>query len=100
MQRLKKDTPAILRELKAYFKQYPSECDSSVVSDVLESLSKRLDSELMEQIMAMLPSLDMTADSRMYELLLNTYFTLRNFTEVKALVAEMKREKVPMTVRA
>merc|ERR1719161_3200484 len=100
MQRLKKDTPAIIRELKAYFKRYPSECDAGVVSDVLESLSKRLDSELMEQIIAMLPSFEMRADPRMYEILLNTYFTLRNFTEVKALVAEMKREKVPITVRA
>jgi len=100
MQRLKKDTPVIIRELKAYFKRYPSECNAGVVSDVLESLSKRLDSELMEQIMAMLPSFDMQADPRMYEILLNTYFTLRNFTEVKALVAEMKREKVPITVRA
>jgi len=100
MQRLKKDTSAILRELKAYFKRYPSECDAGVVSDVLESLSKRLDSDLMEQIIEMLPSLDMLADPRMYEILLSTYFTMRNFTEVKALVAEMKRKKVPITMRA
>merc|ERR1719443_2567380 len=99
MQRLKKDTPVILRELRAYFKRYPSECDASVVSDVLESLSKRLDSELMEQILAMLPFFDIRADTRMYEILLNTYFTLRNFAEVKALVAEMKRQKVPITAR-
>merc|ERR1719379_3200637 len=100
MQRLKKDASAILRELKAYFRRYPGECDAGVVSDLLESLSKRLDSDLMEQIIDMLPSLDMQADPRMYEILLGTYFTMRNFTEVRALVAEMKRKKVLITMRA
>merc|ERR1719375_2782479 len=100
MQRLKKDASAILRELKAYFRRYPGECDAGVVSDLLESLSKRLDSDLMEQIIDMLPSLDMQADPRMYEILLSTYFTMRNFTEVRALVAEMKRKKVLISMRA
>merc|ERR1719171_2178838 len=100
MQRLKKDASAILRELKAYFRRYPGECDAGVVSDLLESLSKRLDSDLMEQIIDMLPSLDMQADPRMYEILLGTYFTMRNFTEVRALVAEMKRKKVLISMRA
>jgi len=49
MQRFKKDSPFIIRELKAFFKKYPSECDMSLVNDLLESLSKRLDSELMEK---------------------------------------------------
>ena len=87
MQRLKKDTSAILRELMAYFKRYPGECDAGVVSDVLESLSKRLDSDLIQQTIE-------------YEILLGTYSTMRNFTEMKALVAEMKRKKVPITMRA
>merc|ERR1719327_2473849 len=100
MQRLKKDASAILRELKAYFRRYPGECDAGIVSDLLESLSKRLDSDLMEQIIDMLPSLDMQADPRMYEILLGTYFTMRNFTEVRALVAEMKRKKVLISMRA
>merc|ERR1719375_2476071 len=100
MQRLKKDASAILRELKAYFRRYPGECDAGVVSDLLESLSKRLDSDLMEQIIDMLPSLDMQADPRMYEILLGTYFTMRNFTEVRALVAEMKRKKVLISMCA
>merc|ERR1719311_1668034 len=100
MQRLKKDASAILRELKAYFRRYPGECDAGVVSDLLESLSKRLDSDLMEQIIDMLPSLDMQADPRMYEILLGTYFTMRNFPEVRALVVEMKRKKVLISRRA
>ena len=100
MQRLKKDASAILRELKAYFRRYPGECDAGVASDLLESWSKRLDSDLMEQIIDMLPSPDMQADPRMYEILLGTYFTMRNFTEVRALVAEMKRKKVRILMRA
>ena len=68
MQRLKKNASAILRELKAYFRSYSGECDAGVASDLLESLSKRLDSDLMEQIIHMLPSPDMQADPRMYEI--------------------------------
>ena len=93
MQRLKKDASAMLRGLKAYLRRYPGECDAGAASDLPESLSKRLDSDLMEQIIDMLPSPDMQADPGMYEILLGTYFTMRNFTEVRALVAKMKRRR-------
>jgi hypothetical protein len=50
MQRFKKDTPFILRELKSFFKKYPSERDMNGINDLLESLAKRLDSEVMEKM--------------------------------------------------
>jgi pentatricopeptide repeat protein len=100
MQRFKKDVPFILRELKSYFKKYPSECDISVINDLLESLAKRLDSELMDKIIEMLPTLDLTSDQRTYEIFLGMHFTTRNFQEVKKLVSEMKSRKIPFTTRA
>merc|ERR1719440_726073 len=42
MQRFKKDTP--------FFKKFPDESDMSCINDLLESLAKRLDSDLMEKI--------------------------------------------------
>ena len=75
-------------------------CDAGAASDLLESLSRRLDSDLMEQIIDTLSSPDMQAGPRMYEILLGTYFTMRNFAEVKAFVAETKRKKVRILMRA
>merc|ERR1719265_1765067 len=48
MQRFKKDTLFNVRELKAFFKKYPKDCEVAAANSILESLSKRLDSELME----------------------------------------------------
>jgi len=100
MQRLKKDAPFILRELKSFFQKYPSQCDARVVNDILESIGKRLDVELMDKIVEMLPSIGMAADQRTYETLLSTNFTMRKFSEVRALVAEMRRMSVARTVHA
>merc|ERR1719305_1137911 len=100
MQRFKKDTPFIIRELKSYLKKYPSECDMGLMNDLLEALSKRLDSDLMEQIIEILPSIELKSDQRTYEIFLNMHFTTRSFQEVKGLVAEMKASGVRFTTRA
>jgi hypothetical protein len=100
MQRFKKDTPFILRELKVFFKKFPNECDMSCVNDLLESLAKRLDSDLMEKIVEMLPSIGLKKDERSYEVLLGMYFTTRNFQDVEALVSEMKAKQIPLTTRS
>jgi len=100
MQRFKKDTPFVLRELKTFFQKYPYERDMHHVNDLLDSLSKRLDSELMEKIVEMLPSIDLKMDQRSYEIFLSMYFTMRSFQEVKTLVSEMKANQIPFTTRA
>ena len=64
MQRSRHNAPAILWELTAFFRRYPSHCETSAVNDVLESLGKRLDLELTEKVVEMLPSIDMAADQR------------------------------------
>jgi len=100
MRRFKKDVPFILRELRGYFKKYPSECEMSTVNDLLESLAKRLDSELMEKIVELLPHLNLSSDQRTYEIFLGMHFSTRNFQDVKALVSEMKLRKIPFTTRS
>jgi len=99
MQRFKKDTPEILRELKGFFQKYSGEGSVCAVNDLLASLGKRLDLELMKAVVDMLPTLGMAADQQTFEILLTTNFTMRNFSEVRALLAEMKRAGVPCTVR-
>jgi len=100
MQRFKKDTPFIIRELKAFFKKYPQEREMSFLNDLLESLARRLDSDLMERILEMLPQLDLQPDQRTYEIFLSMHFQTRSFAEVRALASDMRRKKVPFTTRA
>jgi len=100
MQRFKKDSSFIIRELKGFFKKFPAECDMTSVNDLLESLAKRMDSDLMEKIVEMLPSVELKMDERSYEVFLNMYFTTRSFQEVKALVSQMKANGVPFTTRS
>merc|ERR1719316_716880 len=70
------------------------------VNDLLESLAKRRDSDLMEKVFEMLPSVDLKAEQRTYEIFLNMHFTMRSFQEVKTLVSEMKANDIPFTTRA
>ena len=48
MQRFKKDNMFIVRELKGFLKKFPNESDMNCINDLLESLAKRMDSELMD----------------------------------------------------
>jgi pentatricopeptide repeat protein len=100
MQRFKKDTPFILRELKGFLNKFQDQCDMACVNDLLESLAKRLDSDLMEKVAEMLPSTHLKMDERSYEVFLNMYFTTRSFHEVKSLVSQMKANKIPFTTRS
>ena len=88
MQRFKKDSSFILRELKGFLKKFQNESDVSSVNELLESLAKRLDSELVEQIVEMLPTVNLKMDPCSYEILLNMYFTTRSFHNVKTLVSQ------------
>ncbi len=45
----------------------------------------------------MLPSRDLRADQRTYEILLSTEYKKSNFREVQNLVARIKAKKVPST---
>jgi hypothetical protein len=100
MQRLKKDTQFILAELKCFFRSFPSKCGMSCVNELLESLAKRLDSELAEKIVEMLPGVGLKKDGHSCEAFLNMYFTTRNFQDVKTLVAEMRAEHISFTIRS
>lgn len=99
-QRLKKEPKAIASELMAFFQRHGGECDINAINELLEPISKRLDTALAQHIIEMLPSLNLRPDSRTYELLLAMHFTTRNFSEVKQLTEKMTASKVPLTIRA
>mmetsp|Transcript_9414 Transcript_9414/g.29064 ORF Transcript_9414/g.29064 Transcript_9414/m.29064 type:complete len:1016 (-) Transcript_9414:212-3259(-) len=99
MQRFKKDTAFILRELRAFFKKYARNCDVAIANDLLESLGRRLDTELSDQVVGIMRSVNIQPDGHTYEILMHMHFTTRNFTEVKRLGQEMETNKVPVTTR-
>merc|ERR1719424_1380691 len=70
------------------------------LNELLESLAKRLDSELMEKIVEMLPTVDLNMDERTYEVFLNMFFTTRSFKEVMSLASQMKAKEVSFTPRS
>jgi pentatricopeptide repeat protein len=100
MQRFKKDTTFVVRELTAFFKAFSKECDMTFINELLESLAKRLDSDLMEKVTELLPIMNLQMDCHSYEAFLNMYFTTRSFKEVKVIAAEMQANRVAFTPRA
>jgi len=100
MQRFKKDSSYIVRELRAFFKKFGNEVDMDCVNGLLESMAKRLDTDLMEKVVEILPSAGLKQDQKTYEIFLNTHFTMRNFDAVSNMVVAIKAEKVPLTTRS
>lgn len=100
MQRFKKDSSFVVRELKAFFKRFPNECGIVAINDLLDSLAKRLDTDLVEQVVEMMPSMSLKLDQRTYEILLTMQFTTRNFSEVRKLLATMQVKGVQLTTRS
>jgi len=100
MQCVKKDGQLIIRELSTYFKKHSGECSMSTINDILDSLGKRLDSQLMDLIVAMLPSLGLQQDPRTYEIFLTMHATTRSSPEVQRLVSEMQANQIEFSTGA
>mmetsp|Transcript_11792 Transcript_11792/g.31144 ORF Transcript_11792/g.31144 Transcript_11792/m.31144 type:complete len:1117 (+) Transcript_11792:119-3469(+) len=100
MQRFKKDASYILRELHGFLQKFQGQSDVSTINDLLEALGKRLDSDLVDKIVEMMPKVGLATDQRTYEILLAMHFMTRSFDGVRALIAEMGVRKVPFTTRA
>jgi len=100
MQRFKRDSPFILHEVKSFLTKFPNERSMCSINDLLESLAKRLDSELMEKIVNMLPSLGLKMDECSCEVFLSMHFTMRSFEEVNSLVSQMKAKQITFTARS
>lgn len=100
MQRFKKDPSVILNELRGFFKKHQDSCDISAVNELLESLSKSLDTELAQQTVDMVRQIGLEPDSRTYDILLAGYFSARDFNGVQSTYAEMMRREITLSARA
>jgi pentatricopeptide repeat protein len=100
MQRFQKDSSLILGELRAFYKKHSKRFDISAINELLEGLSRSLDTDLSKAIVTMAKQIDMAPDGRTYEILLATYFAARDFQGVRSTHAEMKAANTPITARA
>jgi len=100
MQRFKKDASYITRELRGFLKKFQGAVDVAMVNDLLDSLGKRLDTELVDRVVELMPSVGLAPDQRTYEVLLAMHFMTRSFDEVRKLIAEIEHKKIPFTTRA
>lgn len=100
MQRARKDSATVLRELKMYLNKNSEELDIHSVNDVLDTLAKRMNGDLMRRIVDLLLGVGLAMDERTYEIFLSVHFSTRQFEKVQDTIAEMKAKEVPFTTRA
>jgi pentatricopeptide repeat protein len=100
MQSCKKDNAFIIRELKGAFAKYPNQCDVGLINNLIDSVGRHMDSQLLDRVVETFPSLGLEKDEKTYEALLSAQLTARNFEGVQLLAAEMKEKKVTFTARA
>jgi len=91
----------IATELKEFFKAHPKECTIGLVNDLLEPLARRSDdAQLVELLVRIISSINLTKDSRTYEIMLTMHAASGNLVKTQEVVAEMNTNGVVFTPRA
>jgi len=91
----------IATELKDFFKTHPQEGSIGLINDLLEPLSRRPeDAQLVELLGRMPPSINLSKDSRTYEILLTMHAANRNLDKAQEMMVEMKTKEIVFTPRA
>lgn len=94
-----KHAESIADELLKFFQKYPRECSMSAINGILDSLSKQLDTELVSQVVDILPSLQLSLNHDSYEILIAMHVRTRQYSEAQRVLAEMEANDFPLTVR-
>lgn len=98
MQCCNKAAHVIVAEVRDYLKAYPQKKSICLVNDILEPLARRHDdSQLVDQIVRMLPSIKLVKDSRTYEILLTMHVARQELTKAQDLISEMRTNETAFT---
>jgi len=95
----KRQAQFIANELLQFFQKYPSECSMPAINGILESLSKQADTELANQVVDILPSLQLALDHNSYEILIAMHVKARQYSAARRVISEMKANDFPLTAR-
>lgn len=91
----------IVTELKDFFKAHPQECNIGFINDLLEPLARRPeDAQIVDLLVKMISSLNITKDSRTYEIVLTMRAGNGNFAKMQEVMGEMKIQQIAFTPRA
>jgi len=91
----------IVTELKDFFKAHPQECSIGFINDLLEPLARRSeDVQIVDLLVRMIPSINLTKDSRTYEIMLTMRAANGNFAKMQEVMGEMKIQDIAFTPRA
>eukprot|EP00933_Yihiella_yeosuensis_P044947 TRINITY_DN40241_c0_g1_i1.p1 TRINITY_DN40241_c0_g1~~TRINITY_DN40241_c0_g1_i1.p1 ORF type:complete len:1039 (-),score=195.51 TRINITY_DN40241_c0_g1_i1:111-3227(-) len=97
MQRLKKESQAILSEVSESLLKNSLANDIGYMNYVLESLGRSLDTDLADGLVELFPSLSIKADAKTYELLVQMNFATRSFDKVSKLHSRMRVKEIRPT---
>jgi pentatricopeptide repeat protein len=98
MQCCNKSPHFVASELRDYLRLHPRQRSIGLVNDVLDPLARRLDdSPLVDLIVGMLPSVNITRDARTYEILLTMHAAKQNAAKAKEVMEEMRVSGISFT---
>mmetsp|Transcript_66780 Transcript_66780/g.159765 ORF Transcript_66780/g.159765 Transcript_66780/m.159765 type:complete len:1049 (-) Transcript_66780:193-3339(-) len=100
MQRFKKDSAAILAEVKPYLIEHERCHCVDYINDFLQTMMPSMDNVVVGEVADLLPKLGCAPTSRTFDIILAMHFSTRNFDEVEEAAARMKRAKITPSQRA
>lgn len=91
----------IVGELKMFFKTHPQMRSIGLINDLLEPFARRPeDAQLVDLLVRLLPTINISKDSRTYEILLTMNAASKNMAKAQETIAEMKEKNVELSARA
>jgi pentatricopeptide repeat protein len=99
LQRHQKDTTYIVAEVVDWFEKHHDTYEIDEFNDILDALGRRMDSEMTEALLKVLPRLELRMNSRTCEILLQLYFMLRDFDKVAETEQQMEALTITRTPR-
>jgi len=88
----------VLAELRQVLQSSPKRA-SDVVSDLVEDLTAHFELDVLDAVLAALPTLPLDPDDRAHEVLLEAHLALGNFHEVRSLAARLGARPGSLTPR-
>lgn len=99
LQSFKPDKDFVVREVTAFFRKHSSEFGIDEMNELLETLGRRMDSGLLEELCNQMPDLEIEPNVRTYEIRMQLQFNLRDFHEVRALDVQLEAEGLERSSR-
>jgi pentatricopeptide repeat protein len=99
LQKFRHDTSFIISEVSTWFQKHPGSYGIDEFNNLIDALGRRVDSELVEQLVKVLPLLNLRMNSRTCEILMQLHFMLRDLERVQQVEKTMESMNLQKTPR-